>query len=307
MLLVAALLAAAVGCSGEPSGDHPRESRSSGTGSHAPPEAGGDTGRPEQGPYEVRTRTVPASDVDGRFRGGTIHYPDGEGEGKGDGGKNLGVIAASPGLGAEESMVTPYGKLLASHGFVVITFDTRTLEDSPAQRGRQLLHALDYVTERSPLADRTDPDRLGVMGHSMGGGGALFAASRDRDIKAVVPLTPYAEQQDPPKLKAVKAPTLVVGGSSDEIAPVPQHAEAFYEGLSAAKEKEYLELRGDHFVATPPGRLVAAQVVAWFERFLDDDRGSGPDSGSGPGPAASLCPPPHDALVTESRDTCPYG
>lgn len=95
----------------------------------------------------------------------------------------------------------------------------------------------------------------------------------------------------------MKAPTLVIGGGSDEIAPVPQHAEAFYEGLGAAREREYLELRGDHFVATPPGKLVGSQVVAWFERFLDDERGS----------ADSLCPPPRDALVTESRDTCPYG
>ncbi|WP_146620510.1 alpha/beta hydrolase [Streptomyces sp. Amel2xB2] len=307
-LLAAGLLAVAVACSGEAPEQRPA---TRGPAVH-------DTGRPEPGPYPVRTRHVSTAEAKGAFRGGTLHYPaderDGGGDESGQDGKghDHGVIAASPGLGAEESVVTPYGKLLASYGFVVITINTKTLDDSPSRRGHELLDALGYVTGRSPLADRTDPDRLGVLGHSMGGGGALFAASRDRNIKAAVGLTPYAERRDWPR---VRAATLLIGGSGDEIAPVKQHAAAFYEGLDHAEEKEYLELRGDHFVATPPGRLVGAQVVGWFRHFLDggdgkDDRQSSPDggsgSGSGSGARAPLCPPPHSALVTASRDTCPF-
>ncbi|OEU90818.1 hypothetical protein DB35_04500 [Streptomyces abyssalis] len=284
-LLAAALLAAAVAssaCAGEPPENPPPKSSPG----EAPPER--DVEGPGKGPYKVRTQTVSPGDVDGDFGSGTVHYPD-------DTGRDFGVIAASPGLGADESMVTPYGELLASHGFVVITFNTKTLEDSPSQRGRQLLDALDYATGRSAAADRTDDKRLGVMGHSMGGGGALFAASRNPDIKAAVPLTPYEEtRRDWPR---VKAATLVIGGNNDEIAPVTDHAEAFYDGLSGAGEKAYLELKGDHFVATPPDGLVTRQVVAWFRHFVAGDSGS----------AASLCRLPSTGLITESRDTCPIG
>lgn len=285
-LLAALLLAAAVACSSE----EPREGgapQSSGGGraerSTGPKEYKG----PGSGPYKVRTKSFTAGDVGGRLGGGTIHYPAG-------GSRDHGVIAASPGLGADESMVEPYGGLLASHGFVLITFDTRTLEDTPAQRGRQLLHALDHVVEHGPAALRADPQRLGVLGHSMGGGGALYAASRNPEIKAAVPLTPYSRTGDWPR---VSAPTLVIGGSTDEIAAPSAHAEVFYKGLSGAEEKRYMELKGDHFVATPPDRLVAAQVVAWFKRFLDGDEKYDDD----------ICPPPRDERIAESRDTCPLG
>lgn len=278
MGLLTAVLLAAVACSGEPSGEGAPE-KSPGS------RAERDSGRPEQGPYKVRTQHVSPGDVGGDFGSGTVHYPD-------DGSRDYGVIAASPGLGADESMVTPYGELLASYGFVVITFNTKTLEDTPAQRGRQLLHALDYATGRSAAADRADSGRLGVLGHSMGGGGALFAASRNPDIKAAVPLTPYATRRDWP---GVEAPTLIIGGSTDEIAPTADHAEVFYEGLSGAREKVYLELEGDHFAATPPDALVSRQVVAWFRHFVAD----APDSD------APLCPSPRTDRIAEVRDTCP--
>ncbi|MFC4495369.1 alpha/beta hydrolase family protein [Streptomyces ovatisporus] len=293
-LLAAAALSAAVGCSGEPSRGGPSES---GSGSRAERDAGqsdqpsedpsaGPGKSPRNGPYEVRTQSVQKGDVDGDFGSATVHYPA-------DGSRDYGVIAASPGLGADESMVRPFGELLASHGFVLITFNTKTLQDTPAQRGRQLLRALDYAAERSAAADRADPGRLGVLGHSMGGGGALHAASRNPKIKAAVPLTPYAGKGD---WSGVPAATLVIGGSSDEIAPPSDHAEVFYDGLSDAKDKAYLELEGDHFVATPPDGLVSRQMVAWFRYFVGGDAASG----------EALCPAPREERVVESRDTCPY-
>lgn len=276
-VLAAVLLAAA----GSACADEQEKPRGRPGGTPAEREVSG----PGKGPYEVRTQSFSAKDVGGDLGSGTVHYPD-------EDGRDFAVIAASPGLGADEAMVTPYGALLASYGFVVITFNTKTLEDTPPQRGRQLLDALDYATGRSAAADRADAGRLGVLGHSMGGGGALYAASRNPDIKAAVPLTPYAARGEWPR---VKASTLLIGGASDETAPVAKHAEAFYEGLSGAEEKAYLELKGDHFVATPPRGLVSRQVVAWFRHFLADDGDS----------ATRVCRLPRTGDIVESRDTCP--
>ena len=40
---------------------------------------------------------------------------------------------------------------------------------------------------------------------------------------------------------------------------------------------------------------MARQVVAWFKRFLDGDKGYDDD----------LCPAPRAGSVVEARDTCP--
>jgi dienelactone hydrolase len=81
------------------------------------------------------------------------------------------------------------GPRLASQGFVVFTIDTLTRYDQPSSRGDQLLAALDYLTQRSSVRTRIDASRLGVMGHSMGGGGSL-EASKDRPaLQAAIPLT----------------------------------------------------------------------------------------------------------------------
>jgi pimeloyl-ACP methyl ester carboxylesterase len=61
---------------------------------------------------------------------------------------------------------------------VVIGIDTNGREDWDTARGMQLLAALDYLTQRSSVRDRVDASRTAVMGHSMGGGGAMSAALR---------------------------------------------------------------------------------------------------------------------------------
>jgi dienelactone hydrolase len=77
---------------------------------------------------------------------------------------------------------------IASQGFVAFNIDTLTTSDQPASRGRQLLAALDHLTQRSTVRTRIDTSRLGVMGHSMGGGGTLEAADDRPALQAAIPL-----------------------------------------------------------------------------------------------------------------------
>lgn len=243
----------------------------------------------ETGDLDVLTADVPAGDVDG-FGGGTLYYPD-------DDSRKYGVIAAAPGLGADESMVTWYGEMLASYGFVVLTMNTTTLDDTPDQRGEQILTALDCMVQDSAAAKLADPERLGVLGHSMGGGGALVAAAERPEIRSVVALTPYYEGEREGDWSDLTAPTLIIGGSMDEIAPVSDHAEPLYDDLDSAREKSYLNLNGDHFVANSPSKLVTKQVLSWSKRFLDQDQDH----------AKALCPAPHtNRDIAEVRDTCPH-
>ncbi|PNG24007.1 dienelactone hydrolase family protein [Streptomyces cahuitamycinicus] len=136
------------------------------------------------------------------FNGWKIYYPKDTGLG------TWGVAAVVPGYTASWKDEGAWmGHWIASFGFVVVGIDTNSPTDRDDARGRQLLAALDYLTEESPVAGRVDPDRLGVMGHSMGGGGAIHAATQRPELQAAVLFAPASFSQD---LSGVKVPTMVI-------------------------------------------------------------------------------------------------
>ncbi len=103
-----------------------------------------------RGSYAVSQTSVSSLVVSG-FGGGTIYYPTSTADG------TFGAVVISPGFTAYESSIAWLGPRLASQGFVVFTIDTNTTLDQPASRGRQLLAALDYLTERSSVRSRSTP------------------------------------------------------------------------------------------------------------------------------------------------------
>ena len=118
-----------------------------------------------RGSYSVGERSISRFSADG-FRGGTMHYPTGTDE-------TFGVVAISPGYTAGESSISWLGPRLASFGFVAVTFHTNARYDQPRQRATQLLSALDHAIDDDVVGPLIDEHRQAVMGHSMGGGGAL--------------------------------------------------------------------------------------------------------------------------------------
>lgn len=79
-----------------------------------------------------------------------------------------------------------------------------------------------------------DASRLGASGHSMGGGGTLEASLTRPSLKAALPLAPWDTTKN---FSNDSVPTLIVGAQNDTIAPVGQHAKAFYNSLSAARPR----------------------------------------------------------------------
>ncbi|GAA4693776.1 cutinase (EC 3.1.1.74) [Promicromonospora umidemergens] len=240
------------------------------------------------GSFDVAERSVSRLAVTG-FGGGTIYYPTSTAEG------TFGAVAVAPGYTASQSSMAWLGPRLASQGFVVFTIDTNTTSDQPSSRGDQLRSALDYLTARSVVSGRIDADRLAVMGHSMGGGGALEAAKDDSSLQAAIPLTPWNTDKTWPE---VSTPTLIVGAQDDSIASVRLHAEPFYESLPGSADKAYLELRGaSHFAPSTNNTTIAKYSISWLKRFVDDDLRYD----------QFLCPAPSTSTtISEYRSTCPY-
>ena len=240
-----------------------------------------------RGPFEVAEESVPRSSVSG-FGGGTIYYPTDTSDGP------FSALSISPGFTGPEGSIAWLGPRLASQGFVVFTIETITLTDPPDSRADQLQASLDYLTDDSSVRDRVDPDRLGVMGHSMGGGGSLKAALDNPALKAVVPLTPWHTTKD---FSGVTTPTLIIGAQNDTIAPVSEHAVPFYESLPDDPAKAYVELAGEGHLAPILGNTTLAKYsIAWIKRFLDDDTRYD----------QFLCPPPQDPALSDHRSTCPH-
>jgi predicted dienelactone hydrolase len=240
-----------------------------------------------RGSFAFAQVTVARSSVSG-FGGGTIYYPTSTASG------TFGAIAISPGFTASQSSVAWLGPRLASQGFVVITIDTLSTLDQPASRGTQLLAALDYLTGSSSVRTRIDATRLGVMGHSMGGGGSLSASRTRPSLQAAVPMTPWHGTKS---WTTDNVPTLIIGAESDTVAPVSSHAEPFYTSLPAGADKAYLELNNaSHSAPTSANVTVAKYSISWLKRFIDNDTRYD----------QFLCPNPSGSAIQEWRSTCPY-
>jgi pimeloyl-ACP methyl ester carboxylesterase len=242
--------------------------------------------RAAAGPFAVTRTTVGAEAVTG-FGGGDIYAPTDAGP--------FGAVAMVPGFTARRAGLAGLASRIATQGFVVFNIDTVRTTDSPAARGRQLLAALDFLTRDSAARDRIDPERLAVMGHSMGGGGSLQAALDRPDLQAVIPLAPFDVKRD---FTGVTVPTMIIGAEDDRIAPVRLHAVRFFTDLPPAADRGYLELAGaGHSDPRTPDPAVASTSIAWLKRFVDDDTRF--DQFLCPGPVA-------DAQVSEYETNCPY-
>ncbi|MER5630748.1 alpha/beta hydrolase family protein [Streptomyces nitrosporeus] len=241
-----------------------------------------------RGPYAVSETSVSSLRVRG-FGGGTIYYPTSTSDG------TFGAIAISPGFTAYQSSIAWLGPRLASQGFVVFTIDTNTTMDQPASRGDQLLAALDYLTGESSVRSRIDTSRLGVMGHSMGGGGTLEAAKERPSLQAAIPLTGWNLDKTWPE---VKTPTMVIGADGDTVASVTTHSKPFYNSLPSSLDKAYLELRGaSHFTPNTSNTTIAKYSISWLKRFIDNDTRY----------EQFLCPLPSASLtIAEYQGTCPH-
>lgn len=238
------------------------------------------------GPFATASITVPPGNG---FNGGTIYYPTDTSQG------TWGALAIVPGYTAlfanEEAWMGPR---LASFGFVVIGIETNSRTDYDVARGTELLAALDYLTTQSAVRDRVDPNRLGVIGHSMGGGGVVYATEHRPSLKAAVALAPFSPSQN---MATDHVPTMVMGGQDDTVV-TPSYLDGLYGTMPAATQSDFLQIAGaDHVYYTHPNSVEMRILIPWVKIFLDDDTRY----------TQFLCPALGDATgVSAYRSKCPY-
>jgi dienelactone hydrolase len=182
-------------------------------------------GLERDGPFAVQQQSAPAGTG---FNGGTIFYPTDTSQG------TFGAIGVSPGFFTPGSAMNGVARRLATHGFVTIAINTYSVIDFPPSRGGQLAAALYWLVNTSPVANRIDKERVGVTGHSMGGGGTLEAAKTYGSIiDAAVPLQAWNLGGN---YSTMQVPTMIIGAQNDAIASVAAHSEPFYNQIPATTE-----------------------------------------------------------------------
>ena len=157
----------------------------------------------ESGPYQVIVHSI-----DGIY----VFVPDSAHN------VPLPTVVMVNGTGLKALHYRPVFEHLASWGFVVIGND-----DSNAWNGLSALDSLDKAlcqnsTEGSPLYQRIDLDRIGVVGHSQGAMGAINAATEDDRFKvlyaASCPQKSLAKKLDwSYSMKTISIPTMLVAGT----------------------------------------------------------------------------------------------
>lgn len=216
----------------------------------------------DNGPLTVASKAIPRQLANG-FGGGTIHYPTNAG----DCGL-LGGIAVIPGYVSYEASIKWWGPRLASWGFVVITIDTNSIYDDPNSRATQLSAALDHIVSDSTVGAQIDSTRLGAIGWSMGGGGALQLATQRSDVRAIIPQTPYHDKD----YGIMDTPALFITCQNDRIASNKKYSSPFYNHAAGPKMK--IEIKnGSHFC--PSYRfneiLLSKLGIAWMHRYINGD------------------------------------
>ncbi|MBO6198381.1 MAG: hypothetical protein J6N79_02165, partial [Psychrobacter sp.] len=216
----------------------------------------------DNGPFTVASKAIPRQLANG-FGGGTIHYPTNAG----DCGL-LGGIAVIPGYVSYEASIKWWGPRLASWGFVVITIDTNSIYDDPNSRATQLSAALDHIVSDSTVGAQIDSTRLGAIGWSMGGGGALQLATQRSDVRAIITQTPYHDKD----YGIMDTPALFITCQNDRIASNKKYSSAFYNHAAGPKMK--IEIKnGSHFC--PSYRfneiLLSKPGIAWMHRYINGD------------------------------------
>ena len=220
-----------------------------------------------RGSFAVGSTRIPST-VSG-FGGGTLHYPTAAG--------SYGLIAVAPPFIAQSSSIGWLGPRLASHGFVVVLIDVNSTLDFPESRSRQQLAAIQYALQQngrttSPVYNKIDPTRIGLSGHSMGGGATLLTArNAPQNIRAAFPLTPWSSDKN---FASLQVPAGILACESDTVAANASHSSAFYNSIRSGTPKAYYELRGEsHFCpqSTSNNPVIGKYAVAWFKRFVDND------------------------------------
>jgi dipeptidyl aminopeptidase/acylaminoacyl peptidase len=226
---------------------------------------------------------------------------------------NGATIILCHGLGINRADMLPQAALLAQHGYGSFLFDFRAHGESEGEmvtygygETDDVLAAVDYLLGRPDL----DPQRIGILGGSLGAATALRAAARSPHLRAVVaesaftsledevassfravsglpafPFAPFsvafAQRQTGLRISEVRPiedipsiaprPVFIIHGTDDELIPAEQGL-SLYEAAGEPKELWMVEMMGHGGALQISPDEYEKRVIGFFDKALGVDR-----------------------------------
>lgn len=213
------------------------------------------------GPYAVTTTKVTPNEAKD-FGGGTLFYPANPQDGD-----KFGVVVCVPGFMEPAVAMDTIARRFASHGFAVFSAAFWSGLDEPIWRAHMISAALAEARRRPEWAGIIDPERTALVGHSMGGGGALTAAITE-NVSGVIAIHPWSEIP----FATVSEPVLVIGSTWDAVAPMSEHATPIYRGLTSSPEKGLLtRVYGTHWAGLVDDPKILPRMISFLKLYVDKD------------------------------------
>jgi len=194
----------------------------------------------------------------------------------GEGGLKHPVILWGNGTRSRVPAYTPMLTQWASQGFVVAAANTNS-----AGSGKPILDCLDYLTAQntadgSIFRGKLDLSKIGVSGHSQGGGGTIMAG-RDPRITATAPIEPYTVGLGYVKgaEAAQHGPMLLLSGGMDTTATPDANQKPVFDGAKSPVIWATLKAASHSVPATETSGEFRPVTTAWFRWTLMDDMTAG--------------------------------
>jgi pimeloyl-ACP methyl ester carboxylesterase len=226
----------------------------------------------QEGPYKIESYTDGVNNL--AYESAIVYYPT-------DAPPPYGAVVFSPGFTATKEGYQDFlGPLFASHGIVIMLTSPTTTADQPIQRSEDLQAAAQQILaendrEGSPLKGKLrGGNNVCVSGHSMGGGGSMFAGEAMGDaVKCIIAFQPW---QPGSVFSQIKAPTLFVAAQNDAVAANAANSQVFYGSIPDGVPKYYAEVAGASHFLTSGLRgsnydVQSKYVIAFAKTYLDDD------------------------------------
>lgn len=229
-----------------------------------------------RGPYQTQSYTS-GFPTGTRFRAATVYYPTGNAA------PPFGGVVICPGWTATQGSIAAWGPFLASHGIITMTIDTTATGDSVMQRSEALMQALDSLKKEnaragSPLNGKLDPNRWGLMGWSMGGGGTWIDAAKNPNLKVAISLAGHnATAGGATIARGTTVPSFMFAGATDTaILGGGGQSQAIYDTIPATTPKILYEMAAEgHFswgTPTTNGNNLGRYALAWIKYWLEGDQ-----------------------------------
>ena len=162
---------------------------------------------------------------------------------------------------------------LASHGIIVLVF-TPTVSYLTDARIWAKGHVTGISTLKrensridSPLFAQVDTEKLGLIGYSFGGAGAILAANELKgEIKSVVTMSAFM-----PVTPTSAAPQLFIVGNRDNLAQPARVAQTF-RAITSPSPRAFANINGlGHFEVLNRGKKraeISRMAIAWVKSYL---------------------------------------